>query len=76
MPRRHRLLPLGSSLLLGLLLLWLSLPRLAGFAVQNWLDVPGVNGLAVQFEKIGLQQVQIASLQFRYRTEAGDEIDV
>lgn len=57
--------------LLALLLLWLALPRLLGLAAERWLDVPGLEAVAVDIESIGAGRAHLREVRAVYRSNGG-----
>lgn len=72
--RMRRPIFLTVLVVLVLLAMWLALPRLIGFALSHWLQVPGLEQLSVRVDHLGWRQHRIASVEFRFRTESGDVI--
>ena len=57
--------------LLSLLLLWLALPRLLGLLAERWLDIPGVEAVHVDIEKVGTGRARLRDVRATYRSAAG-----
>ena len=71
-PTRYRK---GAAWLLGalcvLLLVWLALPRLLGFAAEHWLAIPGIEDLRVDIAEIGTGRVKLNEVSGIYRNAGG-----
>ena len=59
------------AVVLALLLLWLALPRLLGFAAERWLAVPGLTGLHVDIAILGSGRASLREVRATYRTSGG-----
>ena len=59
------------AVLLGLLLLWLALPRLLGLAAEHWLAIPGLEALHVDIEKVGGGHAHLREVHAVYHTAGG-----
>jgi len=59
------------AVLLGLLLLWLALPRLLGLAAEHWLAIPGLEALHVDIETVGGGHAHLREVQAVYHTAGG-----
>ena len=59
------------AVLLGLLLLWLALPRLLGLAAEHWLAIPGLEALHVDIETVGGGRAHVSELRAVYRSAGG-----
>ena len=63
-----------TALALVAVAVWFFLPRLVGFGLNRWLQLPGVDQLSVEFSEIGWRQARIATLTLRYRTDDLDTL--
>ncbi len=57
--------------LLVLLLFWLALPRLLGLAAERWLDIPGLEALHVDIEKVGAGHARLREVRGVYNSAGG-----
>jgi hypothetical protein len=57
--------------LLGLLLLWLALPRLLGLAAEHWLDTPGLEALHIDIDEVGGEQMHLHEVRAVYLSAGG-----
>jgi hypothetical protein len=57
--------------LLGLLLLWLALPRLLGLAAEHWLDTPGLEALHIDIDEVGGGQMHLHEVRAVYLSAGG-----
>jgi len=58
-------------MLLGLLLLWLALPRLLGLAAEHWLAIPGLETLRVDIEQVGGGHAHLREVHAVYHSAGG-----
>lgn len=73
LPRAARWL---LAVLLGLLLLWLALPRLLGLAAEHWLDIPGLEAVHVDIEKIDAGQARVREIRAVYLSAGGHRFQI
>ena len=59
------------AVLLGLLLLWLALPRLLGLAAEHWLAIPGLEALHVDIETVGGGHAHLREVHAVYHSAGG-----
>ena len=59
------------AVLLGLLLLWLALPRLLGLAAEHWLAIPGLDTLRVDIEQVGGGHAHLREVHAIYHSAGG-----
>lgn len=64
------------AVLLGLLLFWLALPRLLGLAAEHWLDVPGLEAVHVDIEKIDAGQARLREIRAVYLSAGGHRFQI
>lgn len=69
--RLRRLLHWLLAVLLGLLLLWLALPRLLGLAAEHWLAIPGLETLRVDIEQVGGGHAHLRQVHAVYHSAGG-----
>lgn len=64
------------AVLLGLFLLWLALPRLLGLAAERWLDIPGLEALHVDIEKVHAGQARLREIRAVYLSTGGHRFQI
>ena len=64
------------AVLLGLLLLWLALPRLLGLAAEHWLAIPGLEALHVDIETVGGGSAHLREVNADYHSAGGQRFRI
>ncbi len=59
------------AFLLGLLLLWLALPRLLGLAAEHWLTIPGLEAVHIDIEQVGSGHARLREVRAVYQSAGG-----